>query len=894
MRLAPDHVVYRNTIWATVGVIGLAVLAIGFAAWSLRSDQVEAGTREAERFATILSEQTTRSVEAIDRVLGDVQERVAALPIRTPEDFSRLTYTPEMFRFLNDRLAQLPQATVVTLSASDGNLVNSTRRWPRMEANFLDRDYFQHFRTTDDADIYVSFPVTSWLGGKWTVYFNKRINAASGAFAGVVSVGVEMEYFRNVYEAVGSSRDHVFALVRRDGMIIWRYPDPIDRSGSAMPVTSPWYATVANGGGSYRSKGAFDGGARLVAVRPLEGLPLVVNVGLAESAVLATWNWWMAVMAAGTLLVIGCAILLLRALAKQLRRLIVSEAELATKSEELASANARLDAAMNNVPQGVCMFDAAERLVVCNARYLEMYGLSPAVVGPGTPLRDILRLRRRAGNFSDDLDRYLGELRPILALGNPSCAITHLPDGRVISVRNQPAAAGAWVATHEDITERQQAEARVAHMARHDALTDLPNRTQFSETMEEALVRLGQSGHPFNVLLFDLDQFKAVNDSLGHPIGDDLLKAIACRLRESIPDKCTVARLGGDEFAILQAQDGDQHENAIVLAKRLQAALSQPYSIDGHQIVIGVSIGIAVAPADGTTYADLLKSADLALYQAKGAGRNAFRFFRQDMDAEAKLRRALEGDLRNALSRGQFELLYQTIIDVRSLKVCGVETLLRWRHPTHGVLTPDRFIPLAEESGLIVPIGEWIVHRACAAAATWPDHVKLAVNLSAVQFGSGDLVGGITDALVESGLSPDRLELEITESVLLRKDAASLAVLHQLKSLGLSIALDDFGTGFSSLSYLRGFPFDKIKIDKSFVAELEDRADCAAIVCAITGLGRSLHITTTAEGVETAEQFELLRAAACTEAQGFLFSQPVPASDLVFDAVPARAIGNVA
>jgi diguanylate cyclase (GGDEF)-like protein len=603
----------------------------------------------------------------------------------------------------------------------------------------------------------------------------------------------------------------------------------------------------------------------------------------------------MAVIGAGTLLVVCCAGFLLRILTRQLHQLIVSEAELAAKTRELEGANARLDAAMNNVPQGLCMFDASERVVVSNARYLDMYGLTPAQVGPGTPLRDILELRQKAGNFSIDPDQYRAELRSKLALGKPSCAITHLPDGRVISVQNQPAAAGAWVAMHEDITERQRAEARVAHMARHDALTDLPNRVYFSEKMDEGLVRLRDSGQPFNVLLFDLDLFKAVNDSLGHQVGDELLKVIAQRLRNAMSDECTVSRLGGDEFAILQMREGDQSENAIVLAKQLQSLLCAPYCIDGHQIVIGISIGISLAPADGKTGVELLKGADLALYQAKAHGRNGFRFFKRDMDDDARLRRALESDLRNALFRDEFELYYQTIVDVPTRHVCGVEALIRWRHPIHGLLAPDRFIALAEESGLIVPIGEWIVRRACADAVAWPDHVRLAINLSPVQFGSNNLVNSITEALVDSGLPPARLELEITESVLLQKNAENLAVLHQLKSLGIGIVLDDFGTGYSSLSYLRMFPFDKIKIDRSFVAEFSDRADCAAIVCAVTGLGRSLHVDTTGEGVETTEQFELLRAAGCTQVQGFLFNRPAPASELDFsDEAWAQRLEDVA
>jgi diguanylate cyclase (GGDEF)-like protein len=895
MSRARRRVAFHSLIWIIVGLIALAVLAVSVTAWSLRSEQAAAGVRETERIATILADQTNRSVAAIDATIKEVQARIAALDIKTPADFSRAAYTEDIFGFLTDRLHRLPQATVITLQGSDGNLINSTRRWPRLDANFSDRDYFRHFSQIDDPTIYVSLPVTSRLVGTLTLYFNKRVNARNGEFAGVVSIGVEIEYFRGIYESIGSVSGQSFLLARRDGTIIWRYPDPVRRVGESVRAGSPWHDAVRQGGGNFRGSGRFDGGVRIVSVRPLADYPLVVDIALSESSLYASWNQRMLVIGGGMLLVICCAVLLLRVWAKQLGRLIVSEAQLAQKSRELEGANHRLDAAMNNVPQGLCMFDAAERLIVSNARYMDMYGLSSALLEPGCALRDLLAQRETAGSFALDSDRYIAELRAQLALGKPFSAITHLQDGRVISVQNQPVAGGGWVAMHEDITQRQRTEARVAHMASHDALTDLPNRVHFSDRMDQLLVALGQSGTPFTMLLFDLDLFKAVNDSLGHPVGDELLKAIAQRLRRPGFANYTVARFGGDEFAVLQAEDGDQRDNAVVLANKLQSVLCEPYSIEGHQIVIGISIGIALAPADGASQIELLKSADLALYHAKSQGRHGYRFYEPQMDRDARLQRELEVDLREALAANQLVLHYQCIIDVPSRRICGVETLVRWNHPKHGLLGPDRFIPLAEEVGLIIPIGEWIMRQACAEAATWPDHVKLAVNLSAVQFRSGNLLNSITGALADAGLPPERLELEVTESVLLRNNAENLAVLHQLKAFGVSIVLDDFGTGYSSLSYLRMFPFDKIKIDKSFVAEFSNRADCAAIVCAVTGLGRSLHVDTTGEGVETAEQFELLRAAGCTQVQGFFFNRPVPAWELDFDAdVGRRAIGEVA
>ncbi len=876
------RVAFRSLISVVIGLIALAVAAIAVTAWSLRSDQIDAGIRETDRIATLLADQTQRSVAAIDAALEDVKTRLTSGGIDTPEDFSRAAASKDMFDALTVRLHQLPLATVITVQDNNGQLINSTRQWPPPDANFADRDYVKHFRAIDDPDIYVSLPVTSRLAGVWTLYFNKRINARDGQFAGVVSVGVEIKYFANIYESVGLVSGQTFLLFRKDGTLLWRYPES-NLEGKTLPADSQFHELVRAGGGHMRSSGRFDEGVRLVSVRPLQNYPLTVNVAMLESLALASWNRRMLAIGAGTLLVVCCAGFLLRGWAKQLRRLIASEAQLAKSSRELKAARDRLDAAMNNVPQGLCMFDATMRLTVANARYVEMYGLTAADATPGSELRDMLLRRAARGSFSADPDRYIGALRAQLMRGKPFRDVTHLQDGRVISVLNQPAPGGGWVAMHEDVTEQQRAQAQIAHMARHDALTDLPNRAYFSDEMDRLVARLGERGARFNVILFDLDLFKSVNDSLGHPVGDELLKAIAGRLRRAPLDGYTAARVGGDEFAILQPEQDDQREDAVVLAKRLQATLCEPYLIDGHQIVIGISIGISLAPAHGTSQLELLKNADLALYRAK-TGKLGYQLYEPEMDSAARQRRELAVDLREALANREFVLHYQTIVEVTSARVCGVEALVRWNHPRRGLLAPDQFIPIAEELGLIIPIGEWILRQACQDAVAWPPDVRLAVNLSPVQFRSGNLLTCVTNALVDADLCPSRLELEVTESVLLENNADNLAALHQLKASGVRIVLDDFGTGYSSLSYVRMFPFDKIKIDQSFVAEFSDRADCAAIVCAVTGLGRTLQLDTIAEGVETVEQFELLRAAGCTHAQGFLFSRPGPAYALDFGA----------
>ena len=447
---------------------------------------------------------------------------------------------------------------------------------------------------------------------------------------------------------------------------------------------------------------------------------------------------------------------------------------------------------------------------------------------------------------------------------------------RVLMVDGLPAILAAVI----DVTERRKAEARIAHMAHHDALTDLPNRVLFRNRLHAALEGVRRQGDGrLAVHCLDLDYFKSVNDTLGHPIGDRLLQAVAERFRWFLRETDSVARVGGDEFAVIQTAIGEPEE-ASNLAGRLIEAISRPYKIDGHQVVIGVSIGIAVAPENGCDPDMLLKNADVALYRAKADGRNTFRFFEHEMDARLQARRLLELDLRKALTAGEFELFYQPLVDLRSNAISGFEALMRWHHPDRGMVSPAEFIPLAEEIGLIVPLGEWLLRQACCEAATWPEHLTIAVNLSPVQFKSRNLVSAVVSALASSGLEPSRLELEITESVLLQDSDANLATLHQFRNLGVRIAMDDFGTGYSSLGYLQKFPFDKIKIDQSFIREIEERPQSRAIVRAVAGLGASLGISTTAEGVETVDQLECLRGEGCTEVQGYLFSRPVPASEL--------------
>jgi diguanylate cyclase (GGDEF)-like protein/PAS domain S-box-containing protein len=537
-----------------------------------------------------------------------------------------------------------------------------------------------------------------------------------------------------------------------------------------------------------------------------------------------------------------------------------------------------LDAALENMSQGLCMFDADGRILLFNEHYLRMMGRGDLRL-EGRLLGDVLHELKTFGRWEGDPDEFVGNLINEAREGRSTTNIV-VQAARSIRIVHQPMqGGGGWVATFEDITEWQRAQAQITHMARHDALTNLPNRTLFREQLEQAL-RLAKRGSKLAVLCLDLDHFKDINDSLGHPIGDALLMEVGRRLVSCIREGDTVSRLGGDEFAIVQLCGSDDANPAVSLASRIVEEISAPYDVGGHQLVIGVSVGISLAPDDGRNPDELLKKADLALYRAKADGRGTYRFFEAGMDARAQARRLLELDMRAALPRGEFEMHYQPIRDVAAETIVACEALVRWRHPMRGLIPPGNFIPLAEETGLIIQIGEWVLRTACRDAAAWPNDIGVAVNLSPVQFKNPNLVLQVMNALAQSGLPAHRLELEITESVLLQNSEATLSTLHALRGNGVRISLDDFGTGYSSLSYLRSFPFDKIKIDRSFVEDVTSREDSLAIVRAVAGLGRSLGIATTAEGVETMAQLDVLRREGCTQAQGYLFSKPCPAAEV--------------
>ncbi|HZR73534.1 EAL domain-containing response regulator [Bradyrhizobium sp.] len=431
----------------------------------------------------------------------------------------------------------------------------------------------------------------------------------------------------------------------------------------------------------------------------------------------------------------------------------------------------------------------------------------------------------------------------------------------------------------EEIADREELQAKSQYLAYHDSLTGLGNRLLFKEQLDEALRDVSVAPHPLAVLFLDLDGFKAVNDTLGHSVGDLLLKHIAAHLRDLLPSTDRIARLGGDEFAILQ-MSSPQPTSSTHLAERIIEIVGRPHNIDGHDVTVGASVGIAVARPGEMSTESLLKSADLAMYSAKSEGRGTYRIFDPQMDAVVQTRRSLERDMRTSLAQGGFELHYQPLVNLQTKRVTAFEALMRWDHKERGAVPPSEFIPVAEDMGLIIQLGEWALRQACMEAATWPDDIRVSVNLSPLQFSKGNLVATVVSALAASGIAASRLELEITESVLLEKSERNIAILNQLRELGVRISMDDFGTGYSSIGYLRSFPFDKIKIDQSFVRDLLVDDGSLAIVRAIASLGVSFGMTTTAEGVETEEQMRCLNLEGCVEVQGYLYSKPVPTSEI--------------
>jgi diguanylate cyclase (GGDEF)-like protein len=858
---------------ALVGAVLIALvwLSISFFLENERNSAEQSAIKNAMNLAGAFEEHLSRSLAEIDRSIKIVRTRYLRSPSGTDAAVGRLK-TDELF---NEDVLQ------VSIIGADGFVKHSSLATSQVAGmNFSDREHFLVHRTRQGDELFISKPVVGRGSGKWSIQLTRRIDNGDGSFGGIVVASLDPAYLTAIYSAVNTGNDGMIRVVGTDGVIRATSSSSSfmlgrDLSEGALFKVFERQTT----GWQYVPSRFSDQVPRLVVFRAVKNYPLIITIGQSTQEIFALLDvkqrFGYLIASILTLLIIAVTVVSINgSLAREEDR------------KRLELMNLRLNATLANMPHGVCMFNADKVLMLANDLYRTMYGLTPEQVRPGTSLQDILKARVAVGSSPKDGDKYIAERLIDAASPRPTYIVDELRDGRTLSISRQSMPDGGSVAIHQDITTQKKAEEKISQLAHYDALTSLANRARFLDYVGAAAKQARQHGKRFAVHLLDLDRFKEVNDSLGHAAGDALLFEIASRLRGAVGPDDVVARLGGDEFTVLQAIGEAGADDAVALAKMLLQVISQPFDIDGHHLAIETSIGLALTPDHGLVANELLKRADLALYRAKSDGRNGWRVFEPDMERAAHAQLALAMNLRNSVAREEFELHYQPFVEMTTETVIGAEALVRWRDGKGGLTAPNHFIPLAEDTGLIIPLGEWVLRRACRDAAGWPSHIRLAVNLSPVQIRGSDIVEMVKRTLAQSGFPAARLELEVTESVLLQHNEHSLKALHQLRELGIAIVLDDFGTGYSSMSYLLSFPFDKIKIDRKFVAELPRRNDCAAIVSAVSGLARSLDIATTAEGVETAEQLTLLRAAGCTLAQGYLFGRPCANAELEFGDKP--------
>jgi diguanylate cyclase (GGDEF)-like protein/PAS domain S-box-containing protein len=845
------------------GAFLIAAIAVGttIMVGNFRERALSSNERELENTVLLLARHFDQQLEDFTAVLKDIAAQIHSDGV-TPEIFGGQLATLEWHEVLRTKVGAFSDVAGIKVFDANGTLINSSDVWPVPDVTIADRAFFTTFKSgTATTPILVEL-VRSRFAGGWGTVVAHHVIGPKGEFLGVVTRAISPAAFEKYFASVVLGEGAAISMRHRDGTLLARYPH-IERMIGSHIRASPIDRAISSesGHGTMRLTSPIDGQQRVASAYALKNFPIAIVASTTVAAALADWREQtrFLIAVAGLLMLVITTMLFL-----VIRKL----------SQQHRVEKQRLDTAINNMTQGLLLFDSSQRVVVCNQRYLEMYGLSAEMLKPGCTFREVIAHRKATGSFEGDLDEYCSHVTR--DIGHRNSMVFEPPDGRSIQIINEPLADGGWVATHEDITERTIAEEQIRHLAHYDALTDLPNRALFHERLRQELAQI-VPGEQMAVLYIDIDEFKSVNDSLGHMIGDELLKSVAERLGRCVGGADFVARLGGDEFAIVQTAVKNPAEVAD-LVTRVFDAIRVPSECLGHQVSSDASIGIALAPQHGTDLDQILKNADLAMYAAKSAGRRTWRFFEPAMDAQVKARRMLETDLRKAVADGALEVYYQPCVSLQSNRITGCEALVRWRHPERGAISPAEFIPIAEETGLINELGEWVLATACAEAASWPDDVKLAVNVSPVQFRSGTLALKVVAALAASGLAASRLELEITEAVLIRDDDAALEILHQLRAIGVRIALDDFGTGYSSLSYLQRFPFDKIKIDRCFVNEIAEPGG-SSIVQAVVNIAAARHMTTTAEGVETQRQQELLRALGCTEMQGYLFSPPRPAAE---------------
>jgi diguanylate cyclase (GGDEF)-like protein/PAS domain S-box-containing protein len=872
----------------TTTYLGVAVLAVIWGGIYLLAGQehgraYQDAVRQGSNLNRVLEEYIRRIVEETDDALLSLRHAYES----DPQHF-------DIVRWLAATQSNNSIAVDFLIADPDG-FVRRSSRGPLADPPYVgDRQPFTKQRDATEDQLNVSVPQVGRVSKKLVIDFNRRLTKPDGSFGGTVACAIDVAQLEDFFSSLDIGHSGVVALLGDDGVVRARGGrDPATRAmvGRSVPNSPLLHRLAQSPQGSYwntpASAAFFEGTHKLMSYRQIAGVPLVALVGLARRDIFqhADETARKYVIAGATLSLMVLIVVFLGA--GRQARILATAAELESSKQSLDETRKFLDSIIENIPVAVVVKDpTTRRFILVNRAFEAMLGV-PRSELLGRTVFDI-HGGRNAKSINDSDNESIasgdGVSYSEIEIDMPLRGQRMQSTARLV-IRNSQGEPKYLIAVIDDVTERKKAEQRIAFLAHHDALTGLANRAALAQKIEEAAARQRRRDEAFTVLLLDLDRFKQVNDTLGHPAGDTLLIEVAMRLKSLLRETDVLARLGGDEFAIIQAGEANQREAARSLAERIIAMLGKPFAIEGADISIGTSIGIALAPEHGAASDSLLKMADLALYRAKSAGRNGYCFFAPEMSEIASARQEIEGDLRRAIQQNELELHYQPIIDAKTRRICSVEALVRWRHPSKGLISPELFIPLAEESGLIAQIGDWVLRTACADAIKWPAEVKVAVNLSLVQFRKTDLPDVVARTLVDSGLRPERLELEITETALIESAAECLPALRQFKALGITIVLDDFGTGYSSLSQLAMFPFDRIKIDKSFTQNMTKRSECAAIISATLTLAQSLDIQTTAEGVETVDQYRLLRLAGVSSLQGFLFKRPGPASELDFDRI---------
>jgi diguanylate cyclase (GGDEF)-like protein len=850
-------------------LIAAIALGTGLMISNFRDRALAATERQLENTVQLLTRHFDRQLEDFESVQKSVAAEIQR-QIHSPDQLRQLLSTDEFHRHLKAKVSEASDFAGINIFDADGAFINSSEKWPVPPINLSDRHYFQELKSGSTKRPVLVELVQSRISNGRTVVVARKISGPAGEFLGMLTRSIPPDVFESFFSSV-VLEDGAINLLQQDGTMIARYPHVEAAIGQNFS-SSPLFDRIGPSGRYVTTHliSPVDGQERLASAGRLSLYPLTVVSSQPVSTALVDWREQTHVLLWAACATVGVISLMLWFVTRHLKR-----------------EHRRLDVAVNHMTQALLLFDPSERLVICNRRYLEMFELSPDTVKPGYLLRDLVRHRKETGSFSGDVDEYCSVIREACKIGEVVQTLASIPDGRWMQVVNQPLAEGGWVSTIEDVTEQRRSEERTIRLAHYDTLTDLPNRALFLKRLDEEMRQCGESNQ-LAVLFLDTDEFKTVNDSLGHHVGDELLRSMARSLQTCLGAKEFVARLGGDEFAIL-APGVKGREDVLSLVHRVYEAIRQSHDCAGHQLTVDSSIGVAMAPTDGSCSDQILQNADLAMYEAKSSGRRTYRFFEAGMEKKAKERRLLETELRKAIEAKQIEVYYQPIVDLHHNKIVGCEALARWNHAERGYVSPAEFIPVAEQSGLIDELGDYVLRMACTEAAGWSHHIKLAVNISPIQFKSGLLALKVVSALAESGLSARRLELEITEAVLIGDDEAALKILHELRAIGVRVALDDFGTGYSSLSYLRRFPFDKIKIDRSFISTLTQEGGSSGIVRAVVAMASEHKMVTTAEGVETEEQRKMLRQLQCGEMQGFLFS-PARSSKDVRELLHANAI----